>query len=95
MYFGRASVPQSLKNQSLYHKILLLQKFNDRRGKVLKSKTNQPATSEKKMRPFFSFLIVSDCMVYPELKFLIFSKYQKFMVRVNHTTRHNEHNQTQ
>jgi hypothetical protein len=29
--FGMAFVPQRLKNQSLYHEILLLQKFNDRR----------------------------------------------------------------
>ena len=36
--FGRASVPQRLKNQSLYHEILPLQKFNDISGKVLKPK---------------------------------------------------------
>ena len=40
-------------------------------------------------------LIVSDCMVYPDPKFLIFKKiskieYQKFRVRVNHTIGHNE-----
>ena len=29
-YFGRVLVPLRLKNQSLYHKILLLQKFNDK-----------------------------------------------------------------
>ena len=28
---------------------------------------------EKKMRPFFSFLIVSDCMVYPDTKISIFN----------------------
>ena len=48
--FGRASVPQRLKKQSLYHEILLLQKFNDI-FKVLKPKKNQPPTSEK-MRLF-------------------------------------------
>ena len=37
-YFDRASVPQRLINQSLYHEILLLQKFNDLLGKVLKPK---------------------------------------------------------
>ena len=35
-YFGRVYVPLRLKNQSLYHKILLLQKFNDKWGKVFK-----------------------------------------------------------
>ena len=43
---ARASVPQRLKNHSLYHEILLLQKFNDISGKVLKPK-KQPPTSEK------------------------------------------------
>ena len=33
--FGRASVPQRLKNQALYHEIILLQKFNDISRKVL------------------------------------------------------------
>ena len=28
-YFGRVYVPLRLKSQSLYHKILLLQKFNE------------------------------------------------------------------
>ena len=36
-YFGRVLVPQRLINLSLYyHKILILQKFNDLGGKVLK-----------------------------------------------------------
>ena len=30
-YFGRVLVPQRLINQSLYHEILLLQKFDDKR----------------------------------------------------------------
>ena len=68
--FGWAFGLQRLKKQSLYHEILLLQKFNDRRGKVLKSIKTQPPTSKKSV--FFSFLIVSDCMVYPDSKFLIF-----------------------
>ena len=34
--FGRASGLQRLKNQLLYHEILLLQKFNDIMGKVIK-----------------------------------------------------------
>ena len=51
--YGKADVLQRLKNQSFYHEILLLQKFNDRRGKVLelkrkKEKEKQPPTSEKK-----------------------------------------------
>ena len=53
---GRVSVPQRLINQSLYHEILLLQKFNDLLGKVLKPKKIQPPTSKKKLRPFFIFL---------------------------------------
>ena len=47
-YFDRAVVPQRLINQSLYQEILLLQKFIDISGKVLKSKKIQPPTSEKK-----------------------------------------------
>ena len=35
-------------------------------------------------------LIVTDCMVYLDPKFVIFKKYQKFWVRVNHTIRHNQ-----
>ena len=46
-YFDKASVPQRLINQSLYHEILLLQKFNDLLGKVLKPKKIQPPTSKK------------------------------------------------
>ena len=54
--FGRVFSLQRLKNQSLYHEILLLQKFNDTGGKVLKPKkiSLQP---QKKMRPFFSLNI--------------------------------------
>ena len=55
-------VLQRPKNQSLYHEILFLQKFNDRRGKVLKPKKS--LQHKKKMRPFFISLIVSDCMVW-------------------------------
>ena len=50
---------------------------------------------KKNMRPYFSSLVVSDCMVYHDPKFLISFKYQKLRVRVNHTIRHNQHNQTQ
>ena len=35
-YFGRVLVPLRPKNQSLYHRILLLQKFYDIGGKVFK-----------------------------------------------------------
>ena len=45
--FGRVYVPLRLKNQSLYHKMVLLQKFNDIGGKVLKPKKIQPPTSKK------------------------------------------------
>jgi hypothetical protein len=57
--FGRADVPQRLITQSIYHEIILLQKFNDIGGKVLKPKKNQPPTSEKN-EAIFWFLIVSD-----------------------------------
>ena len=57
-YFDRAFVPQRLKNQSLYNKILLLQKFNYTLGKVLKPKKNQPPTSEKNEAIFLVF----DCV---------------------------------
>ena len=49
--FGKAFLPQTqrLKNQSLHHEILLLQKFTDISRKVLKPKRNQPPTSEIKL----------------------------------------------
>ena len=59
-YFGRVLVPQRLINQSLYHKILPLQKFNYPLGKVLKPKKIQPPTSEKKNEAVFYFLIFSN-----------------------------------
>ena len=37
--------------------MLLLQKFNDISGKVLKTKKNQPPTSKKKIEAVFNFLI--------------------------------------
>ena len=75
-----------LKGSKTSHFIMksyLIQKFNDTGEEVLDPKKTQPPTSEKK-RPFFSFLIVSDCIVYPDPNFLIF-----FRVRVNHTIKHN------
>ena len=58
LVFGRVVVPQRLINLSLYHEILLLQKFNNISGKVLKPKkfSLQP---QKKTRPC---MIVSDCV---------------------------------
>ena len=56
-YFERVLVPLRLKNHSLYHKILLLQKFNDISGKVLKPKKIQPPTSKKKIEAVFHFFI--------------------------------------
>ena len=46
-YFDRAFVFQRLINQSFYQEMLLLQKFNDIGGKVLKPKKIQPPTSKK------------------------------------------------
>ena len=57
-YFARAVVFQRLINQSFYQEILLLQKFNEIGGKVLKPKKRKEKKisspiSEKKMRPIF------------------------------------------
>ena len=57
-YFGRVCVPQKLINLSLYHEILLLQKFNDTGGKVLKPKKSA-SNLRKKMRPFLIFNVNS------------------------------------
>ena len=54
---GRVSVPQRLINQSLYHEILLLQKFNDILGKVLKPKKNSASNLKKKIEAVFHFFI--------------------------------------
>ena len=59
--FGRASVPQRLRNQSLYHEILLLQKFDARRGKVLKPNKTDPPASEKKGPVFLVFFLL--CLI--------------------------------
>ena len=61
-----------------------VQKFNDVSGKVLKPKKNQTPTLDKTIRPFFSFSIVSECMVYPDTKLFIFFKHQKSWVKVNY-----------
>ena len=45
--FGRASVPQRLIHQSLYQEILLLQKFNDIEGKVVKPKKKSTSNLRK------------------------------------------------
>ena len=54
-YLTTIGGPQRLINQSLYQEILLLQKFNDILGKVLKPKRNQPPTSEKNEAVFYLF----------------------------------------
>ena len=46
-YFDRAVVFQRLINQSFYQEILLLQKFNDIGGKVLKPKKNSASNLKK------------------------------------------------
>ena len=46
---------QRLINQSFYQEILLLPKFNDISGKVLKPKKST-SNLKKKLRPFFIFL---------------------------------------
>ena len=52
-YFDRAVVFQRFINQSFYQEILLLQKFSDIGGKVLKPKKIQPPTSEKIIEAVF------------------------------------------
>ena len=50
-----------LKNQSLYHKILLLQKFNDISGKVLKPKRNSASNLKKNEKwPHFFLRLEAD-----------------------------------
>ena len=56
-YFGRVLVPQRLINQSFYQEILLLQKFNDIGGKVLKPKKISLQPQKKKMRLFLVFIV--------------------------------------
>ena len=53
--FGRADVPQRLINQSISQEILLLQKFNDIGGKVLKPKKISIQPQKNRTRPFFIF----------------------------------------
>ena len=52
---GGAFGLQRLTNQSLYNKILLLQKFDDIGGKVLKPKKFSLQPQKKNLRPFFIF----------------------------------------
>ena len=52
--FGRADVPQRLINQSLYQEIILLQKFSDISGKVLKPK-KKSASNLKKIKNGLNF----------------------------------------
>ena len=66
-YFGRVRVPQRLINLSLYHEILLLQKFNDTGGKVLKPKKISLQPQEKNEAVYVA-------VVYQDPKFLIFQK---------------------
>ena len=63
-------VLQKLKNQSLYHEILLKKTLMTEEGRFSKK---QPQTGS-----FLSILIVSDCMVYPDHKFLI-SNFRYFL----------------
>ena len=55
--FGRAVVTHRLINQSLYQEMLLLQKFNDFRGKVLKPKKNSASNLKKQNEAVFYFFI--------------------------------------
>ena len=48
---------QRLINQSLYQEMLLLQKFNDISGKVLKPKKNSASNLKKKIEAVFHFFI--------------------------------------
>ena len=47
-YFGRVLIPQRFINLSLYHEIILLQKFNYISGKVLKPKKISLQPQKKK-----------------------------------------------
>ena len=59
-YFDRAVVFQRLINQSLYQKMLLLQKFNDIGGKVLKPTKFSLQPQKKKNEAVFHFFIFLD-----------------------------------
>ena len=91
------SQPNHTSNTKVYFNEVVANALRDNIG----SKKSASGLRKENMRLFFSFLIVSDCMVYLDPKFLmhiyflIFFKYQKFRVRVNHTIIHNQHNQTQ
>ena len=82
-YFERVLVPLRLKNQSLYHKILLLQKFNDKWGKVLKPKKISLQPQKKNEAVYDCVWLCLMAVVYQDPKFLIFQKL------------HNQQNQTQ
>ena len=86
----RQSRPNHTSNIKVYFNEFVANALRDTIGSK-----NQPLASEKHMRPFFSFLIGSDCMVYLDPKLLILFNYQNFRVMVNHAVRHNQHNQTQ
>ena len=58
-----------IRNSSLLDFLLLYSELQS----MHRIKQNQPMASEKNMRPYFSSLIVLNCMVYPDPKFLIFS----------------------
>ena len=51
--FGRNDAPQRVINKSLYQEILLLQRFNDIGGKVLKQKNKISLQPQKKLRLIF------------------------------------------
>ena len=82
-YFGRVLVPQRLINLSLYHEILLLQKFNDISGKVLKPKKISLQPQKKNEAVYDCVWLCLMAVVYQDPKFLIFQKL------------HNQQNQTQ
>ena len=59
--------------KSYFYKSLM----TEERG--FKTKKTQPPTSEKKMRLFFSFLIESDAMVYPDTLIFLYLIFGAFL----------------
>ena len=81
-----ASVPQKLKNQSLYHEILLLQKFYHKRGKVLKKNLHQDVKVEfhDKVTGFWAF---EDHLHFQNYQQSLIMYYVVRYFRINHKTK--------
>ena len=78
--FWRASVPQKLKNQWHYHRILLLQKFNDSWGRFLNIK-NVSLQPKKKIEA--NFLVLDIKNVHKRETILVLPLISKLFIDTN------------